>query len=189
MLSSILIFRSSGHPHVRKDRGEGKSPIRTILHHGGCITAVAEGMCPCCHQCWSPEVQDIYMEEKIKERVSLVCVYNNVYWWDIAPGAGGTWSHLYLILISRIIGHLHGGKDEGKGKAVYTLGVFFWSLHSPPYIDKRCRGWSNSGFLAGPFDRSRSNDRLLLNREGYMWIKIPPVATEPDAFRYIYTQL
>lgn len=46
-----------------------------------------------------------------------------------------------------------------------------------------CRSWLNADFSAGPFDISRSNDRLLLNREQYTQIKIQLVQHE----EYMYS--
>lgn len=42
---------------------------------------------------------------------------------------------------------------------------------------------------AGPFDRSQSNNWLLLNIEGNTQIKIQPVPTDLDKFQYMYIQL
>lgn len=51
-----------------------------------------------------------------------------------------------------------------------------------------CSGWSNAGFPAWLFNRRRSDNWLLLNREGCTRIKIQPIPMEPANFWYVYTQ-
>lgn len=66
------------------------------------------------------------------------------------------------------------------GKFVH---YFYKKMHTKAI---HCKSRLNAGFPAWLFDRSRSSDQLLLNREEYTWTASWLVPAELDNFRYVY---